>query len=313
MPIPTHEEAMLPLLRLAQEQAASLDDAVDRIAQQFQLSEADLEETISSGTQTLVRNRCSWAVTYMTKAGLVERPQRGIFQITKAGKTLLNRNPSHIDKKMLTAYPGFRTFLKKSNKPQQNESETQNVAEETDVDTLTPDERISEANSEIEAALKSDLLDRILGMSPDFFERLIVELLVAMGYGGPDPQAGRHLGKSGDGGVDGVINEDKLGLDQVYLQAKRYAPQNGVGRPDIQRFAGSLMGFGAHKGVFVTTSFFTKPAVEYAHHNVAKRIILIDGEQLTDLMLEYKVGIRVHKVVELKKIDEDFFHHTDQL
>ena len=178
--------------------------------------------------------------------------------------------------------------------------------EDVEIVDTTPEERIGSAYGEIVSDIKSELLSKVLGSSPEFFEQLIVRLLVSMGYGGSEYQAGRHLGKSGDGGVDGVINEDKLGLDLIYVQAKRYSPENTIGRPEIQNFAGSLIGFGAHKGVFVTTSSYSKPACEYAK-NVPQRIILIDGEKLTSLMLEYNVGVRINQVIELKKINEDFF------
>jgi restriction system protein len=292
---------MLPVLKYGSDGVISLKDATSKASDEFQLTEEERLETIPSGQDSLIKNRTGWAVTYLVKANLLHRPKRGHFTITGKGKDVLASNPESINRKYLEQFPEFVTFLKKKNVTKSSEA-----ADIVTAITSTPEERIGIAHEEITSEIESELMSKILDASPEFFERVIVSLLVSMGYGGSHGQAGEHLGKSGDGGVDGVINEDKLGLDLIYVQAKKYAPENSVGRPAIQAFAGSLLGFGATKGVFVTTSSFSKHAYEYAS-GVPQRIILIDGEKLTSLMLENNVGVRVNRTIELKKIDEDFF------
>lgn len=300
MPIPDYESLMLPMLKYGNEGVISFKDAVAKASDEFELTEEERQVTIPSGPEALIKNRTGWAVTYMVKASLLHRPKRGFFTITDKGKEALASNPPAINRKYLEQFPEFIQFLKK--KKVTKSSETADSA----TSAITPEERIGIAYGEITSEIESELISKILESSPEFFERVIVSLLISMGYGGSYEQAGEHLGKSGDGGVDGVINEDKLGLDLIYVQAKKYAPENSVGRPAIQAFAGSLLGFGATKGVFVTTSSFSKHAYDYAS-SVPQRIILIDGEKLTSLMLENNVGVRVNRSIELKKIDEDFF------
>ena len=292
---------MLPMLQYGSEGVISFKDAVAKASDDFQLSDEERQKTIPSGSEPLIKNRVAWAITYLVKANLLHRPKRAYFTITENGKDVLASNPAAINRKYLEQFPEFVQFLK-----QKKVSKSSQVAESDDSSAITPEERIGVAYDEITSEIESELIAKILDASPDFFERVIVNLLVAMGYGGSYEQAGEHLGKSGDGGVDGVINEDKLGLDLIYVQAKRYTPENSVGRPAIQAFAGSLLGLGASKGVFVTTSSFSKQAYDYAA-GVPQRIILIDGEKLTSLMLENNVGVRVNRTIELKRIDEDFF------
>lgn len=240
----------------------------------------------------------------MSKAGLIESPKRGVFKVTKAGLDLLATNPPTIDVETLKAFPPFLQFYVDSgNKKPLAEKP---MAAAAAASPATPEEQIDAAQSVLRSALSSDLLQRILDNSPDFFERLIVDLLVGMGYGGSHENAALKLGKSGDNGVDGVIDEDRLGLDRIYVQAKRYAPHNTVARGDIQAFVGSLVGFGATKGVFVTTSTFSSGAHEYARH-IPQRIVLIDGARLTDLMIEHNVGVRINRAVAIKRLDENFF------
>ncbi len=248
-----------------------------------------------------IRNRVHWAITYLIKAGLLTRPKRGYFTITERGKKVLAENPDKISNKFLEQFPEFLAF--KNKKKADDESSGTST---DDASSATPEERIDAAYSEITTEIKSEILAKVLDGSPEFFEKLIVNLLVAMGYGGSSFEAGQHLGGSGDEGIDGVINEDTLGLDLIYIQAKRYAPGNTIGRPEIQKFAGSLIGKGANKGVFVTTSAFSHQADEYAE-TVPQRIILIDGERLATLMLEHNVGVRILQSIDLKRIDEDFF------
>jgi restriction system protein len=231
----------------------------------------------------------------------MDSPSRGVFRAAAAGLELLKTNPSTIDLATLKKYPAFREFYNSSASP----LVTGATAAEAPA-SATPEEQIDAAYGVLNAALKTDLLQRVLGQSSTFFERVIVDLLVAMGYGGSHQDAALRLGKSGDNGVDGVIDEDRLGLDRIYVQAKRYAPHVGVGRPEVQGFVGSLVGFGATKGVFVTTSSFSGHAKEYVRH-LPQRVVLIDGERLTELMAEHGVGVRITRTVPVKRVDEDFF------
>jgi restriction system protein len=249
----------------------------------------------------VLHNRIHWAKTYLTKAGLLESPKRGRFVITPTGQKILVSPPARLDTQFLLTVPAFQEFYRAG-----AEDTAVSPLIEEKPSTATPEEVVEAAYNEVQAALRADLLDRILENSPSFFEGVIVDLLVAMGYGGSRRDAAEHLGKSGDGGVDGVINEDVLGLDRVYIQAKRYAPSASVGRPEIQAFTGSLVGLGASKGVFVTTSTFSAQATEFASR-IPQRVILIDGKRLTELMIEHGVGVRSSRVLEFKRLDEDFF------
>jgi restriction system protein len=244
----------------------------------------------------------------MSKAGLIASPARGRFVATDAGRALLAQNPERVDVKLLLKRPEFREFYKSSNSAGTDTDSSQGEIESRDLGStsVTPEEQIEASYQAVVAALRADLLDRIGQNSPAFFEGLIVDLLVAMGYGGSHKSAAAQLGRSGDGGVDGVVNEDRLGLDRVYVQAKRYAATNSIGRPDVQAFVGSLVGLGATKGVFVTTSTFSPQARDFVKH-LSQRVILIDGRQLADLMIEHGVGVRVSRAIEFKRLDEDFF------
>lgn len=304
MPIPDYQALMLPVLRLAAEGETRVPEAADKLADALHLSEQERDELLPSGRQRILHNRIHWAKFYMSKAGLIASPSRGKFAASAAGRALLATSPDSIDVDLLKAYPSFLDFYSKSaGGAGQGETPAAKAASDSEI---TPEEQIDAAHSVLHAALKADLLQRILAQSPTFFERVIVELLVSMGYGGSHDQAAMRLGKSGDGGVDGVIDEDRLGLDRIYVQAKRYAAHVGVGRPEIQGFVGSLVGLGASKGVFVTTSSFSSPAIEYVRH-LPQRVILIDGERLAELMVEHGVGVRVSRTVAVKRLDEDFF------
>ncbi len=262
---------------------------------------------LPSGRITLFANRVHWAKTYLKQAGLIAQTKRGYFILTDRGLAAL-RNGARIDNRYLSQFPEFLAFTTRS----KSERPILSSADEPPLTypTETPDEVLRNAHKEIEAQLASALLDRILVASPEFFERLVVDLLLAMGYGGSAKEAGQALGRSNDGGVDGVIDQDVLGLDRVYVQAKRYAVGNNVGASAIRDFFGSLDRFKAAKGLFVTTAGFTKDAEETAIF-LSKRIVLIDGPRLARFMIRYNVGCRVEETLELKKIDEDFFQ-TDQ-
>lgn len=308
MPIPDYQSLMLPVLRLAAEGEKRVADVEDRIADDLGLTAEEREELLPSGRQRVLHNRIHWAKFYMSKAGLIASPARGRFVATDAGRALLAQNPDRVDVKLLLKRPEFREFYKTSNSAGTDTDSGQGEIESRDLGStsVTPEEQIEASYQAVVAALRADLLDRIGQNSPAFFEGLIVDLLVAMGYGGSHKSAAAQLGRSGDGGVDGVVNEDRLGLDRVYVQAKRYAATNSIGRPDVQAFVGSLVGLGATKGVFVTTSTFSPQARDFVKH-LSQRVILIDGRQLADLMIEHGVGVRVSRAIEFKRLDEDFF------
>lgn len=303
MAIPDYQALMLPVLRLAATGVTRVPDAATAIADQLGLSESEREEMLPSGRQRVLHNRIHWAKFYMAKAGLIDSPARGRFVASAEGKVLLATQPATITVETLKAYPAFAQFY--AGDAQASPAEAQ-VTEAAATATATPEEQIDAAHGVLHAALKAELLQRVLAQSPAFFERTIVDLLVAMGYGGSHEGAALSLGRSGDGGVDGVIDEDRLGLDRIYIQAKRYAPHVGVGRPDVQGFVGSLVGFGATKGVFVTTSSFSAPAIDFVRH-LPQRVVLIDGARLAELMIEHGVGVRVSRTIAVKRLDEDFF------
>jgi restriction system protein len=304
MSIPDYQSLMLPVLMLAAEGEIRVPVAANKIADQLGLSAEERNELLPSGKQRLLHNRIHWAKFYMSKAGLLVSPKKGWFEASLEGRQLLKKNPAKIDVELLKSYPAFLSFYQPAPK---SSSEAQKPSVVTvDSSLATPEEQIEAAHTILHAALRAELLQRILNNTALFFEQLIVDLLVGMGYGGSHENAALRLGKSGDNGIDGIIDEDRLGLDRIYVQAKRYAPHVSVGRPEVQGFVGSLVGFGATKGVFVTTSRFNANAIEYTRQ-VPQRVVLIDGEKLTELMTEHGVGVRLSRSVLLKRIDEDFF------
>lgn len=260
---------------------------------------------LASGRQRTLHNRVHWAKFYMSKAGLIASPKRGVFSITDAGQRLLADDPERIDVARLLTIPSFAEFYRRETSERPAVPSSVSPAS-LDAIRTTPEEQIEAAYAALHAALRDDLIQRILLNSPNFFEGVIIDLLVAMGYGGSRRDAALKLGRSGDGGVDGVISEDRLGLDRVYVQAKRYGASSVVGRPDVQGFVGSLVGLGATKGVFVTTSTFTAQATEFVRH-LTQRVVLINGLELADLMIEHGVGVRTSRKLEFKRLDEDFF------
>jgi len=306
MTIPDYQTLMLPVLRVSAAGETRVPDAAELIADEFGLSPDEREELLPSGRQRLLHNRIHWAKFYMSKAGLIDQPRRGRFIVSQAGRDLLASNPDRVDVAVLMQYRSFREFYRNEGSDGNDVGAPVRPVTEPETAGQTPEEHIEAAHHTLHSALRSELLQRIRQNSPSFFEQVIVDLLVAMGYGGSHKNAAQQLGRSGDGGVDGVINEDRLGLDRVYVQAKRYAADVSVGRPDVQAFVGSLVGLGATKGVFVTTSTFSQHAVEFARH-LSQRVILIDGARLGDLMIECNVGVRLNRTVEFKRLDEDFF------
>lgn len=303
MAIPDYQSLMLPVLMSAANGEVRISEVVRQLADELSLSEEDRSELLPSRRQAVFDNRVRWAKTYLTKAGLIESTRRAHFRITDRGRQALAENPDRIDNNYLSQFPEFEEFRSRSTDARQ---ERLPPPEESAPEDRTPDEIMRSAHQEVELSLRQELLDRVIAAPPDFFERLIVNLLVAMGYGGSLEDAGRALGKSGDGGVDGVIDQDALGLDRVYIQAKRYQQGNTVGGREIRDFFGSLDRFKAAKGLFVTTSDFTKDARETAGL-LSKRIVLIGGDQLAALMVRYDVGCHAEEILYVKTVDEDFF------
>jgi restriction system protein len=306
MAIPDYQTLMLPLLKQAAVSDVSVPEIRDSIANKFELTSEEREQLLKSGTQRVIDNRLHWARIYLAKAGLLINPKRGRFVATELGKALLAQNLPRIDNSVLSQYPSFVEFVSGRASSSEENVNNQKSAIVTVQADETPEEQIDSAFNALQAALRSDLIQRVLQNSPTFFEKVIVDLLVAMGYGGSRSDAATQLGGSSDGGVDGVINEDPLGLDRVYVQAKRYSEKNNVGRPEVQAFVGSLVGLGASKGVFVTTSEFSTQAKDFVQR-LPQRIVLIGGKQLADLMIEHEVGVRTNRKLAFKRIDEDFF------
>jgi len=301
MSIPDFQSIMLPLMQLASDgKEHSFRDSVEYLAKLFKLSDDDRKELLPSGQQPTFDNRVGWTKTHLIKAGLLESPRRAIFQITDRGKEVLRNNPSEINAKFLKQFPEYVAFAGANTSGNSSLAPQDNLTEQ-----ITPEEALASAYQKLKLALAQDLLTLVKECSPDFFERLVVKLLVKMGYGGSIQDAGKAIGRSGDEGIDGIIKEDRLGLDAIYIQAKKW--EGTVGRPEIQKFVGALAGQGAKKGVFITTSSFSREAQEYANNMKDTKIVLLDGEQLTQYMIDYNLGVSVISQYEVKKIDSDFF------
>lgn len=302
MAIPDYQTLMLPLLQLlSDEKPHKTRDAIESLALSLKLNDDERQELLTSG-QRVFNNRVGWARTYLKKAGLLSSPSRGVLTITDRGRAAIVQNLTKIDNNFLKKFPEFLEFQNYKSE----EHITSPAAPTPEDDQNTPEENIDLAYQKIRKSLAQELIDTVRGLSPAFFERLVVELLVKLGYGGSIKDAGQAVGKTGDEGIDGTIKEDKLGLDIIYIQAKRWQSGNVVGRPELHKFVGALAGQGAKKGVFITTSSFTKEALGYSPKNETK-IVLIDGEQLAQLMIDYDLGVSVQKVYELKRIDSDYF------
>jgi restriction system protein len=304
MPIPKVPTMMLPLLQFASDgREHSMDEAVDGVADIFKLTDQERNQLYSSGKGPVFADRVAWARTYLKQAALVEYTRRSHFQITERGIAMLAEKPTEITEKMLERFPEWLDFLERSRK-KTTDANKPKTREAVAAESQTPKEAISQRIREVREVLAQELLDTIKAKSPAFFENLVVKLLVGMGYGGSIQDAGQAIGQSGDGGIDGIIKEDKLGLDVIYIQAKRWG--GTVGRPEIQRFAGALQMQHAKKGVFITTSAFTSDARSYTE-GIESKIVLIDGEQLAQLMIDHNVGVAIDEVYELKRIDSDYF------
>lgn len=307
--IPDYQSLMRPVLACAASGETKIGDVVEQLAQKLGLTSDERAQLLPSGKQSMFANRVHWAKTYLVKAGLAEGTRRGYFRITARGRAALADPAATINNAYLDQFKAFQDFKTKVNDTDRTAaSALARMSAQTPValSAQTPDEALRQAHAAITGALAADLLDRVRQAVPSFFEKLIVELLLAMGYGGTSEEAGRALGQSGDDGVDGVIDQDPLGVDQIFVQAKRYAEGNNIGAGAIRDFYGALSLKKAHKGIFVTTSAFSQPATDTAR-GLGSRIVLIDGLQLARLMIRYNVGCRDEDVLHLKKVDEDFF------
>ena len=304
MPVPDFQSLMLPaLMALADGSPTPIAEVRDLVATSERLTPEDVREMLPSGRQPVLANRVSWAVKHMERAGLLERTRRGVYRLTPEGKRLLSRTPSRIDMNALRKYPGYAEWIKQAQTPPPDKEAAPG---QTDDLQGTPEEVLDRAAQQLRGALEAEVLDRVRNAEPNFLERAVVDLLIAMGYGGGDSAMGRVSGRSGDGGIDGTIREDALGLDEVYLQAKRYGDGNPVGEGDLRNFAGAIDAAGTTKGVFVTTASFTRAARDYVKWS-PKRIILIDGAELARLMVQHGIGVRTRVRHEVKRIDEDYF------
>jgi restriction system protein len=300
MAIPDYQSIMLPLLKLvADGNEHSLRETIEGLADEFRLSDDERKELLPSGQQRTFDNRVAWARTYMNKAGLLDATRRGYFRISQRGREILNKKPAEINVKFLEQYPEFIEFRARRRDTEQR------VPDSVSDSRQTPAEVLESAYQKLREDLSTELLKIIRDCSPTFFERLVIDVLVKMGYGGTRQDAGRAIGRSGDEGVDGIINEDRLGLDVIYVQAKRW--QAPVGRPEIQKFAGALQGHRAKKGIFITTSSFTRDAEEYVGR-IDSKIVLMDGEQLAQLMIDHNVGVASVAAYETKRVDSDYFN-----
>ena len=295
MVTPDYQALMLPLLRFAADRREhTLREAIEHVSDYFKLTEEERRELLPSGRQAIIDNRVGWAKTYMQKAGLLASPRRGVFQVTETGLKVLKENPESIDVKYLERFPGFKEFRSAPRPVRKRREEAEG----------TPLEVLEESYQQLRGELVKELQENLVKVSPDQFERMVVDLLVKMGYGGSRKDAGSAIGRSGDEGVDGVIKEDRLGLDLIYIQAKRW--KGSVGRPVVHEFVGALQGQKARKGILITTSHFTSDAIAYAK-SIETKVALIDGETLGQLMIDQDLGVTAKNTYTVKEIDTDYF------
>lgn len=306
MSIPNYQEAMLPvLLNLKNDNPVRISEIVRLICDALNLTQDERDRMLPSGASTIIHNRVNWAITYLLKAGLIERVKTGTYHITERGLKVLSSKPKLVDNSTLRQFKEFNDWINKSKNKKLNIGNETVPSIPISVDSEeTPDELFNSSYKLYRSRLATEISDVIKLCSPQFFEKLVVELLVKMGYGGSMEDAGQAVGRSNDGGIDGIIKEDRLGLDVIYLQAKRW--ENSVSRPEIQKFAGALQGKRARKGVFITTSTYTKEAREFVSH-IENKIILIDGDELAEFMIDHDVGVSIETTYVIKRIDSDYF------
>jgi len=305
MPIPDFQSIMLPLLQYAADGSEHTNrEAVEQIARDLHLSEDERKEMLPSGQQRVFDNRVAWARAHLKMAHLIENPRRGVFQITPRGKEVIEQNPAEINLRFLRQFPEYAERREERKRRRQAKNAAGADDAEEGVESTTPEEQLESAYSQLREGLAHELLEQLKSSSPAFFEQVVVDVLVRMGYGGSLQDAGKAIGRSNDEGIDGIIKEDRLGLDIIYLQAKRW--DNTVSRPEIQKVSGALQGKRARKGVFITTSNFSSSALEYAD-SIENKIILVDGYQLAQYMIDLGVGVSTEAVYEVKKVDFDYF------
>jgi Restriction endonuclease len=305
MPIPTFDKLLRPVLDLANRENTTRRSATEAMTREFKLSPPEIEQRIPSGRATVIRNRTGWAMTFLTKGGLISKVAPKTYRTTDLGREFLAKHPIEIPLTDLKAIPGWEEAWSTRRKRREELAIGQSIS--LPDSTATPQEKIAREVIALDADLRDRLLTAIVDQSPAFFERLVLDVLIAMGYGGSREDAAEHLGRAGDEGIDGRINQDSLGLDQILVQAKRYHPDRLVDRKEIQAFIGSLAGQGVAKGVFITTSGFAGSAQEFVLRGSATKIILVDGEKLIDLMLRHNIGVRVVERYEIKEIDQNYF------
>jgi restriction system protein len=307
MAIPDFQSLMLPALRYVANKTGDVPvrEISEVLSKEFNLTDEDLNKLLPSGRAPQFYNRVQWAITHLRKAGLFATPRRACVSITQRGREVLAKKPKRVDMRLLSEFPEFQQF--RSKKADEDEDSENNGA----ASGKTPLEILESGHQSLRSALATDLLDRVRNCTPSFFERMVIELLLKMGYGGSRTDAGKALGRSGDGGIDGIIKEDRLGLDTIYTQAKRWTDKP-VGRPEVQQFQGALAGHGAGKGIFITTSYFTKEAIDYAAGLRNSKIVLIDGEELAELMIDHGIGVATAATYEVKRIDSDYFAEGEE-
>jgi restriction system protein len=303
MAMPAFQDAMLPILKLTSDgKTYSVREFVEYIEKLFNMTEEEKQERIPSGIQRTIYNRVTWATSHMKKAGLIEsREKRGSYGITEEGKRLLSENPQKINTRLLRGYATYRDFINVD-----TQESPPSLSTAIDDETKTPEEIMGMLSVQLSTQLASDILEEICNNTADFFEKLVVDLLLKMGYGGLDG-SGEVTKKTGDGGIDGIIKQDELGLDMIYIQAKKWNKDSTISRPEIQKFAGALLGEGATKGVFITTAEFSKSAIDYAKSVPNTKIILIDGLTLARFMIKHDLGVSTNHTIRIKKIDSDYF------
>ncbi len=312
MAIPTYDKLLRPILALAAHKPITRIVATDEMCRQFALTAADAELRIPSGKSTYIRNRTGWAMTFLTKAGLIAKIEAKTYRATTAGMEFLKAHPESIRVSDLRALPGWEDAWEAGRERRRAKAaEGLDASEEPTDETSTPLEVIGREVESLRDALRSRLLDAILAQTPEFFEQLVLDVLIAMGYGGSKEDAAQRLGRSGDEGIDGRINQDALGLDQIMVQAKRYKPDNIIDRKTIQAFIGSLAGQGVTKGIFITTSGFAESAREFVLRGSTTKVVLVDGAMLIDLMIKHRIGARVAHTYELHELDQNYFDEDE--
>lgn len=312
MRLPDFQSLMLPVLSLLSQHRRSTSEIVDSLADQLNLTTDERTTLLPAGRQTIIANRTHWALAHLNRAGLVHRISQGHYELTPTGLELLNNPPLQVSIAFLQKYPDYANSRSTTNRDQASSGDDTSVAAPSpSLQRLTPEEQIEAADKSLRSELVSALVARLQLLRPEVFEQLIIDVLVGIGYGGTRRDAASRLGRSGDGGIDGVIREDTLGLDTIYLQAKRYADDNPVGAPAIQGFAGALLSNGATKGVFVTTGRYTPQAKQVANSYKAHRVILIDGQELARLMIDHEVGVRTVQVIRIQRLALETYENSE--